>query len=275
MQRGMTFRLSVLFMIVAAIAAADDLTWAGQNGLSWGGFYTSPYSATDNTLNSSVTRFCLDFNHEINPPSNWQADFNALNAGNVSKYQYSGSYGHGVTGYAFTGDNLGAVTTDTDRYRRYLEAAYLFTNIQKAQLANPTDANTMIVSQVAAWLLFVDAAHDAPGTGLEANVAGTTGNWSVQDYVAANDVSINTGLASVSFQNAVDSAVKAAQNEVVNDGWVSANWQVVTGNYAANGAVVQEFLAPVPEPAAILRLGTLIGFTALVVRRRPDMRQKR
>src|SRR5689334_1123039 len=128
-----SYILPCLLLFSATLTTAladDDLVWNGPNGTSWSNFYTSPYYATDQTTGRTLTLFCLDYNHEIAPPTEWHADLNALSPANQSSYLYGGSYPfiNPATSNAFTGDNLGTVATDADRYQRYVEAAWLFTN---------------------------------------------------------------------------------------------------------------------------------------------------
>src|SRR5207248_2107152 len=130
-------------------------------------------------------------------------------------------------------------------YHRYLEAAWLFSNILAAETANNT--NTSIVSQVAAWDLFVDQNNIAD---LSGRIAGTSGTWALTNYVDGAPSSI----PGISFRSAVDEAVKAAQSAVLG-GWLpTIGWSVVTADagwvQTSHGGVrAQEFLTPfVPTP---------------------------
>src|SRR5262249_35417449 len=142
MLKSYTLLCILLFSATFTTALADDdLVWNGANGTAWSGFYTSPYFATDITTGAGLTIFFLDYNHEIGPPTEWHADLNALSPSNLGSYLYGNSYPfiNPATSFAFTGDGLGGVTTDAQRYQRYVEAAWLFTNLIGAQNAN--DAN--------------------------------------------------------------------------------------------------------------------------------------
>jgi hypothetical protein len=254
------------------------MVWQNPNGVIWNNFYTSPYYAYDNSLSPSklLSLFCLDYNHEVAPPFSWVADLNTLAGNNIGKYQYGGSYpGASTIPWAFTKDSQGladphAITMQagSDNYHRYLEAAWLFTNILDAMAKNPEDTTAMQVSQVAAWDLFVDSSHIAD---LSSRIDGTTGAWTFANY------SSNASITNLDFEAAVDEALKAAQTAVLG-GWTPAfGWSVVTANSAwvqnsNNGALVQEFLTPyalTPEPGSIVLLGTaVLGLFFLLRRRR-------
>jgi hypothetical protein len=125
-------------------------TWSGV----WSGFGTSPYTVIDSTLNNKVlVVFCLDYNHEIAPPYDWQANILPVTQSNVSSSPQYGSFGTAPKPWIFNGDAGVDAGHSVDLsasilpYNRYLEAAWLFTNILAAQTHH--DLNSMIVSQVA------------------------------------------------------------------------------------------------------------------------------
>jgi hypothetical protein len=263
MLKSYTLPCVLLFSATLMTALADDdLVWNGANGTAWAGFYTSPYFAIDTTTGAVLTIFCLDYNHEIAPPTEWHADLNALSPANQGSYLYGGSYPfiNPATSFAFTGDGLGGVATDAQRYQRYVEAAWLFTNLTGAQAVH--DTNGMILSQVAAWYLFVDSDHIAD---LQGRTTGTGGSYQFTNYVAGGTT------APESFKDAVDNAIVAAQSAVVTNGWSPGlNWTVITGDPAwvrNNGGVVpQEFLSHTPEPAEVVLFGTLLAGVGAMIR---------
>ena len=266
-------RFLFLSTILTGSTWADDLAWSNPNGTIWSNFYTSPYYTVDKSRNNALlTIYCLDYNHEIAPPYEWYANLNGLVPTNIGQFQYGGSY-PGVPGapFAFQADSAYAgdphavtMSTSSDAYHRYLEAAWLFTNITGAQKTSDTAA--MEISQVAAWDLFVDSNHIAD---LRSRIAGTGGNWKFTDYVSSSTHTI-TALV---FRDAVDEALKAAQAAVLT-GWTPAiGWSVVTGDsnwiQTGNGGVpTQEFLTyvPTPEPATFALLGA-VALLALFVSR--------
>lgn len=290
---------------------ADDLTWGRTWTGVWSGFGTSPYSATDTTLSRNLTIFCLDFNDEVGPPYAWQANIYGLTSANVTQNaQFGGNYGQGVPGFnlnisaapfAFQGDTAPdpshsvSLAASPTAYTRYLEAAWLFTNILQAQTAN--DINTSIISQVAAWDLFVEPWNTAQ-LAEDINTYNGSHGYTFNNYLFSNNNYASSpttvGIGGLQFEDAVDEALKAAQHAVVTKGWASSaympTWNLVTTDPAwaeGYGRPVQEFLSPtpipgrqnqlppVPEPGAIMLLGTVVGIVALTQRRRWAARQPR
>jgi hypothetical protein len=270
---------------------ADDLKWGGTWAGVWSGFGTSPYTAIDTSQNNKVlVIFCLDYNDEIAPPIDWQANIHAVTPSNVTQYaQFGGNYGQGITTtpWAFTSDpgisggHSVDLSASSSAYTRYLEAAWLFTNILSAQSNN--DLNTMIISQVAAWDLFIEQRNLSD---LASRISATndpSNRYTFNNYVYSNDdytsAPTTSSISQLLFQDAVNEALKAAQNAVVSESWYSSvwapSWDLVTGDpawSAVYGRPVQEFLTdapavpPVPEPSSIILLVT-VGIGIAVVAR--------
>ncbi|HXB75651.1 MAG TPA: PEP-CTERM sorting domain-containing protein [Candidatus Acidoferrales bacterium] len=276
---------------------ADDLSFVPNSWTQvWANFGTSSYQAVDNTLGAARFHiFCLDFNDEIAPPFDWSATIRPLNQTNVTNdAQFGGNYGFGITPGATTGGNFAFTqdpnpsssssppfvqlnTTNDSAYTRYLEAAWLFSNIEKAR-----DAQTEIISQVAAWELFVEAQNQSRLQGL---INGTGDTWAFTNYQnSPNYLTTTPGIQAgtpMSFERAVDEALNAAQAAIA-DNWVtskySGTWDIVTADKAwvasqSNGGITpaQEFLtpdAPVPEPAAVFLFGTVLVVVAILIRRK-------
>jgi PEP-CTERM motif len=269
---------------------ADDLSFVPNSWTQvWANFGTSSYQVVDNTRGAAKFHiFCLDFNDEIAPPFDWQATIVPLNQTNVTNdAQFGGNYGHNITPiaggtFAFTQDpnpsssSLPFVklnTTNDSAYTRYLEAAWLFSNIEKAP-----DAQTEIISQVAAWELFVEAKNQS---GLQGQINGTGGQWTFTNYQKSADYHTTPGIQAgtpMSFELAVDEALNAAQTAIA-DNWATSKyfgtWDIVTADKAwvdsHGGIPAQEFLsydAPVPEPAAVFLLGAVLVGLGIMIRRK-------
>jgi hypothetical protein len=314
--------LTALFCI-SVTASADDLTWGGTYVSVWNAYGTSPYTATDISMTPRQTLqlFCLDFNDEIAPTTDWQATVMPLNKANVAgtgsfagknAAQYGGSYNALVSAafndpsnpkaagetsppqvsgaspgvvpsFAFTGDTSAgagayAVTIGSqDSYTRYLEVAWLFSDVLHALEQNPRDTGTDVVAQLAAWELFanyqnlsplVSAVNNSPGSYMFTNYLALTGLQTYRNTATVQQQS----TPPVTLQKAVNAALAAAQEAVVNDLWGPGSshydpWSLVTGTpeyVVGHGRPVQEFLspsipdppAPIPEPGAVFLLAT-------------------
>lgn len=315
-----TYALGALLLLgwSSGSLLADDLTWGGTYVANWDNFGTSPYSATNTTNGQQLQIFCLDFNDEIAPPFDWSASIIPLTQANVAgtgayQNQYAAQYGGAYnqllsnafnstpaidrasstvaqvsgTPFSFSGDSkysLNMSSSINDPYTRYVEAAWLFTEIQGAVAQNPEDKASDMIAQAAAWELFVNGSTDCT-TNPTSNYCALTKD--VRTYSGAytfNDYMDNTSLSGVSFEHAVDFALSAAQT-AVNGGWSPDGWNIVTAtptwvvtNTANGGKPVQEFLsfgatpdappfgdgpgpAPVPEPGAVFLLATAAGIT--------------
>src|SRR5271165_3069682 len=153
----MTFRLIVLLVLGAFGALADDFVWGNTYAQAWQHIGTGPYSAHGSGANANITIFCLDFNDEIGPPYSWDATVWDLNPTNVAtEAQYGGNYNNllnaayqashpgepapnQISGspFAFVTDNAGDgyvanLAASPDAYTRYLEAAWLFSELDAA-----------------------------------------------------------------------------------------------------------------------------------------------
>ena len=285
------------FVMLSGCMFADSLEWGGTWTGVWSGFGTGPYTANDYTRSEKLTIFCLDFNDEIAPPYNWNANIYALNQANVNTYaQFGGNYpvpGVLAAPFAFQGDTIaGSIhnvtmnAASSTAYTRYLEAAWLFSNILQAG----GDLNTEIISQVAAWDLLVDSHHIDQLTN---DIRGTGGSYTFNNYLYSTNsyASVSTkSIAGLSFEEAVNEALNGAQNAVTSENWAASgfmdSWNLVTGDptwvlTTGNGVPAQEFLTPSlppqgnnnplvpnPEPGAIVLMGSALFLLGWSQRRR-------
>jgi hypothetical protein len=306
--------LSVALLGIASCSYADDLQWGNYYLNVWSGFGTSPYYAIDTTVtpNATLKLFCLDYNDEIAAPYNWQASIVPLTPGSVTSYaQFGGNYQNemnaaatpgnpaptfnGTAPFSFQGDSGVSLAASSTAYTRYLEAAWLFSNLEAGlgQTPNPDDQSDTVF-QVAAWLLFVEPQNLGD---LEGRIGGTGGTWDFTNYLfTSNNYSTAPGssptISGLTFQQAVDDALASAQIGVTQDNWAGSsyfgNWSIVTGLPGwvdQYGRPVQEFLTPsvispdppppLPEPSAVILLGTIVAIMGFTVRRKLATRMER
>lgn len=270
----------------ASMLALNEPNVAGTGAFA--GSYAAQYGGSYNTLLQNA------FNDNSNPRP----------ATEKSPPQVSGASTGQVPPYAFNKDNVAggysvnlapSNQTADPAYTRYLEAAWLF---QDMLLALPGDVNTDIIAQVAAWELFVNSTN----LSLLTNDVDTYGGRYIfnnylalapgQTYLTTSVVHTQpTGSAGITFEQAVDAALSAAQTAVVRDHWGPGSfnygsWTLVTAtpDYVIGyGDAVQEFLSPnapaslalplqndpvVPEPKAVLLLGSAGAIVLWKYRRR-------
>jgi hypothetical protein len=298
--------LTLALLGFAGCSFADDLQWGNYYLNVWSGFGTSPYHAIDTSIspNPTLQIFCLDYNDEIAPPVDWEASIVPLTPANVVDYaQFGGNYQNemnaaatpanpapafdGTAPFAFQGDAGVTLAASGAAYSRYLEAAWLFANIEAALSTPSSDPQADTVLQVAAWLLFVEPQNLG---GLEGEIASTGGTWSFTDYLStannyATPPTVGPTISGLTFQAAVDQALASAQTAVTQDKWASSSsfgtWDLVTGQPGwvdQYGRPVQEFLTStgittepppsVPEPSAVILLGTVLAIMGFMARRK-------
>ena len=215
------FIVALLFAALAPVSAfADPMTldWLSPGDNPYGSYYVSPYVATVKGTGQQLTLYCIDFNHEVAPPTEWNAQLLPLDSSAVT-LQYGNTGNAGVRA-------------------SYETAAWLI-----EQLIQQPDHRSQAVYQYAAWEVFLDSAHQAK---------------------------FNAAMNAV--PNPADFAIRVADalakaNYAVTNGWTANGWTVVTPVPAGQANSTQEFLTSVPEPAAMLLLGTMVG-GLLFVRRR-------
>jgi hypothetical protein len=245
-------------IVMCGSACADEFYFVSPGTTTWNGVYVNPYQANDNTqpLNNPLTVYCDDWNTDFSGNPTWTANVYTLTASNASYFKY----GNTVTNYNLTlsGHTLSYNTaTIPTAFTRYLEAAYLDQQWEAELASNDSsDIKTMRQKELAAaaWTLFVDANH----------VSGLIG--------AINSSSDTIASTTYHYADDVFGYLAQAKAAVLPDGpFNGAGWDVIVpvGNNS-NGGPMQEFLVhgfsgntSVPEPSAIILLGTVIGYLGL------------
>jgi hypothetical protein len=246
-------------LLVAGSAFADSFTFLNPGGVTWNGVYVNPYQANNNTnpQDNPLTIYCDDWNTDFSGTPTWNANVYALTAANASNFKY----GNTTPNFNVTLNSvqhtlsysLGATPAP---FTRYVEAAYLDQQFENEQLSGDTDAlKTTRQKELAAamWTLFVDASHV---DGLIGAINSSSDTILGTTYHYADDVS--------QFLAQAEAAV------IPNGSFSGAEWDVIVpvGNNS-NGGPMQEFLvhdyygSTVPEPSAVILLGTVIGYLGL------------
>lgn len=122
-------------------AAANPLTldWVSAGNNPVGYYYVSPYTAEITSTGQLITLYCIDFNHEVAPPLEWEANVQPFDLSNVPAMQYGN-----------LSLNINSI------WVKYEAAAWLIT-----QLTQATSKYQQAVDQYAAWKIFLDPAHQA------------------------------------------------------------------------------------------------------------------
>jgi hypothetical protein len=133
-----TFPIVSVFLAWGSVAHANPLTldWVSAGNNPVGGYYVSPYTAEIKSTSQLITLYCIDFNHEVAPPLEWEANIVPLNLAEVPLLQYGNLSGTNST------------------WIKYEAAAWLI-----SQLTGTPDPYQQAVFQYAAWNIFLDPGH--------------------------------------------------------------------------------------------------------------------
>jgi hypothetical protein len=228
-------------LMLSGSAFADSFYFASPPpGVAWEGVYVNPYTANETapqTING-LTIYCDDWDTEFSGNPTWNANVYAITPSNVSSFKFGG-----VTttqSVSLSGGFLqyGATPATANAYDLYLEAVYLDQTMQSLG-AGITQTQQEELS-AAEWTLFTSSG--ASTLLADINASGST------------------------FATAVYNDLLAAQ---ANYGSVNpTGWDVITP--VDNTFAMQEFLVDdftgtvngpnVPEPSAVILLGTIVGF---------------
>jgi hypothetical protein len=225
------------FLAMLAMGLVPGTAWANVMTLDWvsggnnpvGYFYVSPYTAEIKGTNQPITLYCIDFNHEVAPPLEWQANIQIFDQANLPNMQYGG------------------LPSPNTTWTNYEAAAWLIN-----QLVQTTNLQQEAVYQYAAWEIFLDPAH----TAIYNASVGAAGGSSFQSaidtaynnaFTAVNDGYTPTGLDIVTPNPA---------------GQPDSTQEFLT--FDSNVTI----FAQSPEPSSIILLATVLAGCWLYLRRR-------
>ena len=257
MMRASLLALATL-TLMSGSAFADQFSFLSPGSITWNGVYVNPYLANDNTQTAQnpLTIYCDDWNTDFSGNPTWNAKVYALTTGNASAFKYGNTNpNYNVT---LLGNNQlsASPSLSPSPFDRYLEAAWLDEQWEN-ELVNPND-NATVKADVqrklaaAVWTLFVDTAH--VGTPLSDPTSGLIGAINASGY----------GPSVYQYLQDAQTAVAGGYN--------AAGWDVIVPvGTNSNGEAMQEFLvhpfsgnigltSVVPEPSALILLGTVIGY---------------
>ena len=230
-------------LIFAGGASADSMTFTDPGSNVWAGVYVNPYTGKDNTNGKVLTLYCDDWNTEFSGNPTWNAVITPLGSSAAANLRFGNATSASVYDFTLNSDDIQATNyTPLDfpgPYCLYLEAAYLFGQIQTLSSENQTTARRIAEQEfsAAAWSLFVEGSS----VGTLVNAINNSGSTFAVDV--AHDLT---------------AAASAAGTPAHPNYQVASGWYVVT---PASGFVMQEFMYgpfPVPEPASILLLGVVL-----------------
>jgi len=211
------------------------LDWVSPGSNPAGYYYVSPYTAQVKGTGQVLTLYCIDFNHEVAPPLEWNANLQSFEFANVGNMQYG----------------IGAASLPPI-WLKYEAAAWLIT-----QLSSPANTNNLYqqdIYQYAAWQVFLYPSNASTFLGSENAAGGST-------FVTQ-------------VNNAYNDAFNAVKNGYVPVGWDVVTPDPAGTPGSTQEFLTPDPPAPTPEPASLILLATVFGAVVLVVKKyktRPEV----
>lgn len=193
-----------------------------------GYYYVSPYTAQIKGTNQVLTLYCIDFNHEVDPPTEWGANIQDFDYANVPTMQYGGG-----------------AQKQQNTWFEYETAAYLIGELRNSP-NTPQGLYEQDIYQYAAWKVFLDPAHTGAFNSSEAAVGA--------NFAALVDGAFNDATA------AVKQGASLGSWEIVTPdtrGLANSTQEFLIWNPTDSA----------PEPSAVILLATVLGGVMLVVRK--------
>jgi hypothetical protein len=238
-------------MIMSGSVYADSFSFLSAGNVTWNGVYVNPYQANNNTSTGEnpLTVYCDDWNTDFSGNPTWNAGVYALTAANLPNFKYANPSSD-YTLALDSGKLVATLEADPPAWtpmQRYLEAAWLDEQWRDIIGTSAATYDTQVELAAAMWTLFVNSDH----------VDGLVGAINSSGY--ATEVNDDLRRAEHAVTPVADGGL----------GYTAEGWDVIVPG--DNSFRMQEFLyhdPTVPEPSAVILLGTVVGYLGLVKLRR-------
>jgi hypothetical protein len=232
-------------LTVSGSAFADTFYFAAPppGGVAWEGVYVNPYTANETsplTING-LTIYCDDWDTEFSGNPTWNATVLAVTPGNVSNFKFGGAtttQSVSLLGTVGSYSLQYGTPVSTTAYDLYLEAVYLDQTMQGLGSNAQTQQEELSAAE---WMLFTSS--------------------------GASSLLSDINASGSAFADDVYTYLGDAHTALVSHDINPAGWSVITP--VDNTFPMQEFLVDdspgtlngpnVPEPSAVILLGTVVG----------------